>query len=414
MDPTIEAGGGSRFSRTFRALRGRDFRLWYAGQGVSLIGTFLQQTAISWYLFRITGSTAALGRVALASQLPTIFAVPFAGVLADRIPRQAGVVTTQSLMALQSLALAWMVASGRAGEGTVLVLSALLGLLMGFDIPIRQSFMSQVVPSPGDLPNALALNSALFNLARLAGPALAGLAVATWGEGPCLWTNAASFLAVIAAVVALRPSPAPPVASGSVRGDFREGLRRARRDPQIRDALLLVAALSLGSLSMLPLLPAVAARMLGGGPRELGLLMSSAGCGALVATLTLAGRRGFENWRRKFALSAMVAVAGLFLLSASHGLLSACLGMVLVGFGTIQVTTGANTLLQSRVEERLRGRIVSLFVLAFSGMSPLGSLAMGHLAAVAGIRIATLISAIFCLVVVSAWAFAARSHRVAS
>lgn len=395
----MRISGRERFVRTFQALGGRNFRLWYAGQGVSLLGTFLQQTALSWYLYRITGSSAALGRVALVSQLPTILVVPFAGVLADRIPRQAGVMITQSLMSIQAIALAWMVGTGRAGEGAVMVLAGVLGLLMGFDIPIRQAFMSQVVAKPEDLPNALSLNSALFNFARLGGPAIAGLAVAAWGEAPCLWANAASFLAVIAALAALRPAPAAPVAKGGLRGDFREGFRMAWRDREIRRSLFLVAAMSFGSLSILPLLPVVSVRMIGGGPRELGLLMSSAGLGALVATLTLAGRANFSRWRFKSARSALVAAVGAIGLSFAHVPWQGYLAMALAGYGTIQVTTGSNMFLQSRVEERLRGRIVSLFVLAFAGMSPLGSLLLGHLAVAVGIRTTVLATGIFCLVV---------------
>lgn len=178
--PMDEDGSGAsdRLQRTFRALRGRNFQLWYAGQGVSLLGTFLQQTALSWYLYRLTHSSAALGQVALASQLPTLLVVPVAGVLADRVPRRAALLVTQSLMAVQSLVLAFLVSTERADLGAVLLLAGCLGLLMGLDIPVRQSFMSQMV-EPQDLPNALSLNSALFNLARLAGPALGGFAVAT-------------------------------------------------------------------------------------------------------------------------------------------------------------------------------------------------------------------------------------------
>ena len=404
-------GSRARFERTFHALRGRNYRLWYIGQGVSLIGNFLQQTALSWYLYRTTNSAFILGLASFASQIPTLLATPFAGVLADRIRRRDGLVATQILMMLQASIVAILVLTNHASTWAIIALSFFLGLVMAFDIPIRQSFMSEVVPDSRALPNAIALNSALFNAARLVGPALAGLAVAAVGEGLCLLGNAASFLAVLAAILAIRTTP--PLRrreKTSIRGDFLEGARSAWTDPVIRPILALVAAVSTSGFAILALAPMIARDSLKGGPHTLGFLMGSVGAGSLVSALQLAGRTDILTLPRKAGRAAAVAGACIFVigLHAPEFVVYACLFGA--GYGFIQVSAGANSLLQSIVPEHFRGRIVSLFALAFMGTTPFGSLFLGWLAGKHGLDSATFLSGGVCLA--SGLAFLTKSQGI--
>lgn len=402
---------GSRLERTFRALRGRNFRLWYIGQGVSLIGTFLQQTAISWYLYRTTNSPFVLGLASFASQIPSLVATPFAGVLADRINRRDGLVATQALMMLQASVLAILVLVGHAPTWAIIGLSFFLGLVMAFDIPIRQSFMSEVVPDVGDLPNAIALNSALFNAARLVGPAIAGLAVAAIGEGLCLLGNAASFVAVLAAVLSLRTTPPSRKRERtSIKGAFTEGARHAWTDPVMRPVLALVATVSVSGFALLALVPMVARDSLNGGPHTLGFLMGTVGAGSLLSALQLAGRTDVLSLPRKAGRAAALAGACMLAIGFHPPALVVYVCFFGAGYGFIQVSAGANSLLQSIVPEHFRGRIVSLFALAFMGTSPFGSLFLGWLAGRRGLDAAILLSGGVCLV--SGVVFVAGSHRI--
>lgn len=400
-----------RLQRTFRALRGRNFRLWYIGQGVSLVGTFLQQTALSWYLYRTTNSPFVLGLAGFANQVPTLVATPFAGVIADRIRRKNGLLATQALMMVQAAIVAGLVIAGRAQTWAVVLLSALLGLVMAFDIPIRQAFMSEVVADANDLPNAIALNSALFNAARFAGPAAGGLAVAAIGEGPCLLLNAASFLAVLASLLAIRTSaPRRSSAGGSLSGDFAEGVRGAWTSPVIRPVLGLVAALSVSGLAMLPLVPAIARDTLGGGARTLGFLMASVGAGATVSALQLAGRTNLARFPTRAGLAAILSGACVAALGLPLPAPLVHLAMFGAGYGFIQISSGSNSLLQSIVPERFRGRIVSLFAIAFLGTTPFGSLFLGWLADGLGLDAALFVAGGASLV--AGTAFLARSRSI--
>ena len=405
-------GSGTRLERTFRALRGRNFRLWYIGQGVSLIGSFLQQTAIAWYLYRTTNSPFLLGLASFASQIPTLLATPFAGVLADRINRRDGLVATQALMMVQASLLAGLVLTGHAPAWAVVGLSGFLGLVMAFDVPIRQSFMSEVVPDADTLPNAIALNSALFNAARLVGPAIAGLAVAAMGEGLCLLANAASFVAVLAAVLSLHTSAPPRSKHGgaSIKGAFIEGVRHAWTDPVMLPVLALVAAVSTSGLALLALVPMIARDGMGGGPHTLGFLMGTLGAGSLLSALQLAGRTDILSLPRKAGRA--TALAGACIVVVGFPVPDAVVYVCFfwAGYGFIQVSSGANALLQSIVPEHFRGRIVSLFMLAYMGTSPFGSLFLGWLAGYGGLEAAILLSGGICLV--SGIVFVAVSRRI--
>lgn len=376
----VPAGG------LFRALRGRNYRFFFAGQGISLVGTFLQQVALGWYVYRITGSSLLLGTLGFAGQIPSIVCAPWAGALADRWDRKKTLLAVQTLMGVQALVLAVLVQKGWTPAWSLVGLALLLGALNAFDIPFRQAFVSQMIDDRALLSNAIALNSALFNGARLVGPALGGVAVALWGETPCFFGNAASYVAVVAALWAIDPAPAPPrEAPRSLGREILDGLAYVRGHRPIRDLLALVSAVGLLGLPFLVLLPVFARDRLHGDARTLGFLMGSGGAGALFAALFLAARKSMKGLLSRIGFAALLggfAVAGLSVARPLWGL------MVLIaasGFGFVTTAGGANTLIQTLVEDRFRGRVMSLYTLAFLGTSTFGSLWIGWLASVAGL-----------------------------
>ena len=362
---------------TFRALADRNFRLFYAGQGISLVGTFLQQVALGWFVYGTTGSKAMLGTIAFASQIPSLVLAPLAGGLADRWDRKRTLVVVQSLSGLQALVLAVLVTTGNAPPWLLVVLAAALGCLNAFDIPFRQSFVSQMLGDPSLLPNAIALNSALFNGARLVGPAVGGVMVAAVGEGNCFYVNAASYIAVVAALLAIRPHPLERHPHHRLGREILDGVEYVRGHAPIRDLLLLVALVGGLGMSYTVLMPAVARDNLHGDATTLGFLMGSGGAGAMVAALILASRRSVKGL--------LVRIAGMALLSGTALIgfalsTAAWLDMVLIAltaFGLVGSSSGANALIQTLVDNRFRGRVMSLYTLAFMGSSTFGSLLIG-------------------------------------
>lgn len=369
-----------RAGGVFRALGSRNYRWFFAGQGVSLVGTFLQQVALSWYVYRITESKMLLGMLAFTSQIPSLVCAPFAGALADRWDRKKALIAIQALSGLQATVLAILVATDRAPVWSLVALSTLLGALNAFDIPFRQAFVSQMLDDKAMLPNAIALNSALFNAARLVGPSVGGLLVAAVGEGACFFLNALSYLAVVFALVAVRPHPVAMAPRRDLHSEILEGVRYVARHRPIRDLLLLVSAVGLLGLTYLVLLPVVARDLLHGDARTLGALMAAGGAGALVAALTLAARKSVRGLMRRIAVAAVLSGASVMALSqATH--IGLCLAFIAVsGFGFVTCAGGANAVIQTLVDDRYRGRVMSLYTLAFLGTSTFGSLAAGWLA----------------------------------
>ncbi|MEN9308787.1 MAG: hypothetical protein RL173_2719 [Fibrobacterota bacterium] len=364
----------------FRALKSRNYRLFFAGQGISLIGTFLQQVALGWYVYGATGSKMLLGTLAFTSQIPSLVCAPFAGALADRWDRKKALIAIQSLSGLQALVLAVLVATDRAPIWSLLLLSGVLGALNAFDIPFRQAFVSQMIDDKSVLANAIALNSALFNGARLVGPSVGGLLVAAVGEGTCFFLNAASYLAVVAALVAIRPIPVASVPRQKLYNEILEGVRYVARHRPIRDLLLLVSAVGLLGLAYLVLLPVVARDLLHGDAKTLGFLMAAGGAGSLVAALTLAARKSVRGLMTRIAVAALVSGAGVMALAFASQLW-VCMGFIaLTGFGFVTCAGGANAVIQTLVDDRYRGRVMSLYTLAFLGTSTFGSLGAGWLA----------------------------------
>lgn len=394
------------------AFRHRNYRLFFTGQLISLIGTWMQQVAVGWLVYRLTDSALLLGVVAFAAQGPTFVLAPLAGALADRANRQRLLIVIQALMMLQALVLAALVLSGHVVIWHILLLSALLGCLSGFDIPVRQSFLVELVQGKEDLSNAIALNSSMFNGARLVGPAIAGIAISFVGEGICILLNGLSYIAVLAALLSMRIAPrALPPHSEPMLHQIREGFRYAFGFAPIRAVLLLVAVVSLVGVPFSALLPIFAGRVLQGDARTLGLLVSATGAGALAAALYLASRKTVRGLSKVITISAAIFGLSLLLFSFSRSVWLSALALVLAGFGMMMQMAASNTFLQTIVEDDKRGRILSMYTMAYIGTSPLGSLLLGVTAQRFGAPITIAAGAILCLVAAAAFGRQLPSFR---
>jgi MFS family permease len=377
-----------------RALAHRNFRLYFAGQGVSLIGTWMQQMALSWVVYQLAETRPGLGQpevwlglVTFAGQIPAFFLAPIAGVLVDRVNRHRLLVVTQALMMTQAFILTWLDYSGQITVWQILLLSAALGLVNAFDMPGRQAFLTDMIDRREDLGNAIALNSSIFNGARIVGPMLAGLLLAATGAAFCFLVNALSYVAVLLALLAMRVrcrerhrSPQP------VLEGLREGFRYAFGFPPIRALLLLLALVSLMGTSYTVLLPIFADKVLHGGARTYSYLTAASGIGALAAAVYMAGRPtvlGLGKW-----IAACPCAFGLALLvfSVSHDLGVSLLALLVTGAAMMLHMAASNTILQTIVDEDKRGRVMSFYTMAFMGMSPLGSLLAGALAGRIGVE----------------------------
>jgi MFS family permease len=371
--------------RTFRALRHRNFRLFFTGQGLSVIGTWLQQVAMGWLVYRLTNSAWLLGVVAFCANVGILLFGNLAGVLADRIDRRRGLLMTQSLMLLQAVMLAVLVAFGWIQTWHLIVLALWLGACSAFDTPLRQSMYVHFIADRGDLGNAIALNSMLVNMARVVGPALAGLLLAVTSEAVCFALNALSFVAVIVAVAKMQwPADIRQRVVSGWWASWIEGVRYVRGMTPVRALLALVAGLAWTIAPYSSLMPVYAKDIYGGGPHTLGYLLSAAGFGALISTAYLAGRATVRGLGRVIMLAAATSGAALAVFAYIRIFPVALLLMVLVGGGTILAAASANTILQTIVDDRLRGRVASFYTLAFLGVAPLGNLAAGAIAASLG------------------------------
>lgn len=367
----------NRARATFRALRHRNYRLFFFGQLVSLIGTWMQSVAQAWLAYRLTGSAALLGVVAFSGQIPAFLFASWGGVVADRWPRRRILLATQVASMLLAGTLAGLTLSNRIEVPHLLVIAALLGVVNAFDIPARQAFVVEMVGRE-DLINAIALNSSIFNGARVVGPALAGVLVARFGEGWCFLLNATSYLAVLASLLAIDvPEAAGARPTGSTLSRIVEGFRYAAAARPVRALLLLLGVVSLTAMPFSVLMPIFADRILGGGAASLGLLMGASGVGALAGALVLASRRGIAGLGRFVALSAAGFGVCLVLFSLSRRLWLSVALQVPVGFFMISQMASSNTLIQSLVPDRVRGRVMALYTMMFMGMAPFGALLAG-------------------------------------
>lgn len=364
-----------------RALRHRNYRLFFTGQSLSLIGTWMTRVACSWLLWRLTHSVEMLGLLGFAGQVPTFLFAPVAGVLADRLNRHRLLVGTQILAMLQSLALAALVLSGTVQVWEVLALQLFQGLINAFDMPTRQSLMIALIDDRNDLPNALALNSSMVNGARLIGPSVAGLIIAWVGEGWCFLIDGLSYLAVIGSLFAMRiVLPARTGTHKRMLHDLQDGFRYAFGFAPIRAILLLLALLGLAGIPYRVLMPVIASQTLQGGAHTLGFLMGAMGGGALIGALYLASRTTVLGLGKLLPLAAALFGAGLVGLGLSRWFTLSLLIMVVTGIGFMVHLAASNTLIQTLVREDMRGRVMALYATAFMGMATFGSLLAGGVA----------------------------------
>jgi MFS family permease len=367
--------------RLTRALSSRNFRLFFGGQSVSLVGTWITRIATSWLVYRLTGSALLLGIVGFCGQIPTLLLAPFAGVLVDRWNRRRILVVTQALSLAQSAALAVLTLAGIITVTDILVLQLAQGVINAFDTPARQAFVIEMVEDRAHLPNAIALNSSMVNASRIIGPSIGGIIIAAVGEGWCFAIDAVSYVAVIASLFAMRLAERsmPPRTARMVE-ELATGYRYVTGFMPVRSALLLLALVSVMGMPYTVLMPAVASGVLHGGPHTLGFLMTASGAGALGGALYLASRTSVLGLGRAMAVAAATFGAGLVAFALSRAMWLSMLVLPVVGAGMMITMASTNTILQTVVEEDLRGRVMAFYTMAFLGTAPIGSLIAGVVA----------------------------------
>ncbi len=389
-----------------RSLKYRNYRLYFFGQGVSLVGSWMQQVAMAWLVYRLGNSAFLLGVVAFANQVPG-FLMPLAGVLLDRADRRRILVVTQTLALFQAATLAVLSFTGAVTVWHVVGLSFFQGLINALDMPGRQSFAAEMAENKEDLGNVIALNSSQFNGARLVGPAIAGVVIAAYGEAVCFLLNALSFAAVIAALLAMRLPPRRKPPQGSVSGvsaQLLEGFSYVKNTPAIRILLLLISWISLLGVPFWILMPVLARDIFSGGPQTLGFLASGIGLGALVGTLALASFRNTRHHGRIIVGAAALFGASLAAFSFVHTLWLALPLAAMAGFGMITHLAAGNTSLQMIVDDGMRGRVMSYYTMSFTISTPFGSLVAGSLAEQIGAPGTIRIGAVCCLLGTLYWA----------
>ncbi len=368
-------------SHAWRALRNRNFRLFFGGQTISLIGTWMTRVATSWLVYRLTGSALLLGTVSFAGQIPTFLLAPFAGVLVDRLDRRQVLVWTQTLSMFQSLALAALTLSHHITIPLLLALSVMQGCVNAFDMPGRQSFMVKMVDDKRDLQNAIAINSSMVNVARLIGPSLAGMLIAVSSEGWCFLVDGISYIAVIVSLLMMRlHDPVVQRKATSTLTELKAGWTYVSEFLPIRTILMLFAVVSLMGMPFVVLMPIFAAEVLHGGPHTLGFLMGSMGMGALISALSLAARKNVRGLVRMIPIAAGVFGAGLIGFGLSHWFWLSMVMVFVAGMGMMQGMAASNTVIQTIVTDDKRGRVMSYYTMAFMGMAPFGSLLAGTMA----------------------------------
>ena len=380
-EPRVFSGS----SHAWRALRHRNFRLFFGGQSISLVGTWMTRIATSWLVYRLTGSALLLGTVSFAGQIPTFLFAPFAGVWVDRLDRRQVLVWTQTLSMVQSFALAALTLSHHIAIHWILALSVMQGIINAFDMPGRQAFMVKMVEDRRDLSNAIAINSSMVNVARLIGPSLAGMLIAVTSEGWCFLIDGISYIAVIASLLMMRlHAPVMERRTTSTLTELKAGWTYVSEFVPVRTILLLFAVISLMGMPFVVLMPIFAARVLHGGPHILGFLMGAMGVGALVSALSLAARKSVLGLVRMIPIAAAVFGLGLIGFGLSRVFWLSMIMVLIAGMGMMQGMAGSNTIIQTIVSEDKRGRVMSYYTMAFVGMAPFGSLLAGTLAHAVG------------------------------
>src|SRR5215470_12037786 len=358
----------------FRALKHRNFQLFIVGQLVSLVGTWMQTTAQLWLVYRLTGSAALLGVFGFANQIPMLVLASVGGYVGDRYSKHRGVITTQTVSMLLAFLLAGLTLTHVVQVWHLIAITLLVGIVNAFDVPIRQSFFVQMVGKE-DLPNAIALNSSIFNGARVVGPAIAGFAIGWIGEGWCFFLNGLSFLAVIFALLAMEIAPQERKANGeSPLQSLLQGFHFAMKDRTIRSILLLLSMLSLLGLQYSSFMPVFAKDILHAGPKGFGTLMSAAGVGAVLGALQFAARTKYERLTKWIATMSLISSVGLVVFSRSHLFWLSIAVLFVVGFAATSQMAATNTTVQNRVPDELRGRVMAVYATMFMGVQPIGAL----------------------------------------
>lgn len=395
-----DAPGSSRLKFALRALRHRNYRLFFAGQSLSLIGTWMTQVATSWLVYRVTRSAWLLGFVGFSGQIPALLLAPFAGVWVDRLNRHRVLKLTQFLSMLESFALAALALSGQIRIWHIIALTMFQGAVNAFDMPARQAFFVEMIEDRADLANAIALNSSMVNGARLIGPSIAGVIIAVAGEGYCFLIDGFSYLAVIGSLFLMRIAPPREQRPRTnVITELKEGWSYVMGFVPIKAILILLAAVSLVGVPYMVLMPVFASTVLHGGPHTLGFLTGASGVGALGSAIVLAMRKSIVGLGKNIAVSAFSFGGGLIALGLSPFLWLSLLIMLVTGFSMMQQMAASNTILQTIVQEDKRGRLMSYYTMAFIGMAPFGSLMAGAVANKLGAPITVMIGGSLCVLV---------------
>lgn len=388
----------SGFKNIFRSLKYPNFRLFFGGQSISLVGTWIQRIAMPWLVYDISHSVVLLGIVGFAGQIPTFLMAPFAGVIADRRNRYHILIATQVLAMLQALTLAILVFLGTIQVWHILLLSVVLGLINAFDMPTRQSFMIEMVEKKEDLGNAIALNSTMVNGARLLGPSIAGVLIAIAGEGTCFLINGISYLLVIYSLLKMNVIPKKrKEKNAKVVDQLKEGFKYTFGFMPVKFIILLLAMVSLMGMPYSVLMPVFAKEVLHGGSNTFGFLMGASGLGALSGALYLASRKNAAGLEKLIPFAASIFGAGLILLSFTRLFWLSVLMMIITGAGMMLGMAGSNTVIQTVVDDNKRGRVMSFYAMAFMGTAPFGSLIAGGLAKIIGTPATLSISGICCV-----------------
>jgi MFS family permease len=382
-----------------RALQHRNYRLFFSGQTVSLVGTWITRIATSWLVYRLTGSVFLLGIVGFFGQIPTLVLAPFAGVLVDRWDRHRILLITQFLSMLQSVGLAVLTFSGVITVTHILILQVAQGIINAFDTPARQAFVVEMVEDRSHLSNAIALNSSMVTASRVVGPSIGGVLIAAFGEGWCFTVDAVSYVAVIASLLAMRLEKRPVrVSETRMLQELRAGFRYVTRFAPVRDSLLLLALVATMGMPYTVLMPAIAATVLHGGPHTLGFLMTAAGAGALAGAVYLASRTSVLGLGRAIVVATVTFGAALVAFSFSRILWLSLLLLPFVGGGMMVEMAATNTIVQTIVEDEMRGRVMAFYAMAFLGTAPLGSLMAGLVASHIGPMRTIMIGGVACII----------------
>ena len=397
---------------TFRAFNSRNYRLYFSGQSVSLIGTWMQRTSVYWLVYIQTHSTFMLGVAVFTAQFPSFLFSLLGGVVSDRYNRYRVLLFTQIASMIQAALLTILILFNQYAIWEILTLNVLLGLINAFDVPARQSMIYEMVDKKEDLSNAIALNSSMVNLARLIGPAISGIILESFGAGICFFLNTASFAAVIISLLLMKlPKYVPQIHTKKVMGELKEGFDYLRRTPSIGLIILLLAFISLLTLPFTTLLPVYAKEIFKGNASTFGYLNSAIGLGAICGTFFLASLKSGANLRRVLFVNTIVFGAGLILFSHITNLPLALLVAVLVGFGMMSQTTVSNTIIQTTVSQAMRGRVISYFALAYFGMLPLGGLLIGSISHYIGTPNTLLVEGISALAITTLFSVVLRKNK---